>query len=76
MGKGKGSFLRRCILIKKQQPILFVSGIPLIKIIKFRAFFEKRINFRLSIIQNSNTTVTPAFSPKTNSLFYKKTFFL
>ena len=76
MGKGNGSFLRKCIMIKKRQPILLISGIPLQSILKFRNYFLKYLNFKIGFTHNYNTQVTRPFSNIKQSLFYKKTFFL
>ena len=76
MGKGNGSFLRKCIMIKKRQPILLISGIPLQSILKFRNYFLKYLNFKIGFTHNYNTQVTRPFSNIKQSLFFKKTFFL
>lgn len=59
MGKGKGSFLRKCFLIKKNQPILIVRGINTIYLYKIKKLLEKKLNFTFSIqtnfVQSRNT---------------------
>lgn len=52
MGKGKGNNLRKCILIKKNQPLLITSGVHLMYLFKFKKLIEKKLNFRCSIKTN------------------------
>lgn len=52
MGKGKGKFLRKCFLIKKNQPLLITRGMDLSGLYKFKRLIEKKLNFKCSIQTN------------------------
>lgn len=52
MGKGKGSFIRKCFLVKKNQPILITKGINPSILYKFKKLVEKKLNFTCSIQTN------------------------
>jgi len=56
MGKGKGIFLRRCFLIKKNQPLLITRGINIFILYAFKRRLEKKLNFKCSIITNFKKT--------------------
>lgn len=72
MGKGKGNLLRRCILIKKNQPILITSGINLAYLFPFKRLVEKKLNFRCSLQTNFAVIDSLIFSPRLCLLKAKK----
>ena len=52
MGKGKGMFLRKCFLIKKNQPILITKGMNESYLHKFTDLIEKKLNFKFCVQSN------------------------
>lgn len=56
MGKGKGKFLRKCFLIKKNQPLLITRGMDIFILYRFKKLIEKKLNFKCSIQTNFSQT--------------------
>lgn len=76
MGKGKGTFLRHCFLIKKNQPLLITRGIPIAYLYYFCYFLKKKLNFyctlSLNFTKKKALTITPKYYFQ--KFFFKKYF--
>jgi len=64
MGKGKGIFLRKCFLIKKNQPILITKGVNESFLHKFTDLIEKKLNFNFCVQSNFQQFTSGTLCPR------------
>lgn len=76
MGKGKGSFIREAIKVKKFRPFIYTSGYKPDSLVKLSNHFSKKTNKELACFSSTGFNKSYAWSGNSYTYQYTKPFLL